>query len=291
MTARTLPAAIEAQRAAGSLTLTWGLEIASLYGQVIRYCGTSRNKTIGADEYQARPGINVSSIASTLGLNVDNLKATLGDNGDILLADVIDGLYDGAPYRLFMFDPLQAVVTYDDIVPWHYGTVANIEPRVAAFDSELRDHRQALHQDTTPTHQEGCTYELGDARCKKDLTAFNFTGVPVTGSVGAQQITCASLSQDAGFFTNGKARFTLGANANGLTSQIWRRIRLHEAGGVLHFQLALPRAVAVDDEITIVSGCTHRPEEDCRDKFDNMVNNGGCQTKPLVRQLVEPGGG
>jgi uncharacterized phage protein (TIGR02218 family) len=291
VTARSLPAAIEAARAAGFLSLAWAFEFSSLYGQVLRYCGTSRNVTIGGDLYTARPGMSVSSIASTLGLGVDNLKATLGDNGDVLQADVIDGLWDGAPHRLFLFDPLAAVVTYSDIVPWHYGTVANIEPRVGAFDAELRDWRQALHQDTTPTHQYGCDYELGDARCRKDLTAFTFNAVAVTGVSGAYQVTCAGLAQAAGFFTNGKARFTLGANANGLTSQIWRRIRLHESGGVLTFQLPLVRPAAIADEITLVAGCTHRPDEDCRDKFDNKVNYGGCDSKPLVRELVEPGGG
>lgn len=286
MTARTLPAGIEAQRAAGFLSQAWALEVTSRYGQVLRYCGTSRNQTIDGDTYTAVPGMSVSSIASTLGMKVDNLKATLGDNEDILQADVLDGLWDGAPYRLFLFN-LDAP---DEIVPWHYGTVANIEPRIGAFDIELRDWRQALHQDTTPTHQYACTYELGDARCKKDLTAFTVTGVAVTSVTNAYTFTCSSLAQAANYFTQGKLRFTSGANANGVSSQIWRRIRLHATGGVITTQLPMPRTVAPGDVITIVAGCTHRPDEDCRDKFSNKVNYGGCDSKPLVSELLEPGG-
>jgi uncharacterized phage protein (TIGR02218 family) len=286
MTARTLPAGIEAQRATGFLSMSWALEVESLYGQVLRYCGSSRNQTIDGATYTALPGMSVSSIASTLGMQVDNLKATLGDNEDILTADVIDGLWDGAPYRLFLFnldDP-------DEIVPWHYGTVANIEPIVGAQIIELRDWRQALHQDTTPTHEFGCTYEVGDARCKKDMTTFTFTGVAVTSVASAYQFTCSGLAQAATYFTNGKLRFTTGANANGLTSQIWRRIRTHATGGVLTMSLPLPRTVSVSDEITIVAGCTHRPDEDCRDKFSNKVNNGGCDSKPTVSELIEVAG-
>jgi uncharacterized phage protein (TIGR02218 family) len=290
VTERALPPAIEAQRASGFLSLTWALEVESRYGQALRYCGTASNQTIEGETYTGTPGMSVSSIASTLGLSVDNLKATIGDNGDVLQADVIDGLWDGAPYRLFLFDP-QGADSSDRIIPWHYGTVANIEPRVGAFDAELRDHRQALHQDTTPTHQYGCDYELGDARCKKDLTAFTFSGVAVTSVANAYQFTCSSLAQAAAFFTQGKLRFTTGANANGLSSQIWRRIRVHASGGVLTMNLPLIRAVAPGDLITIVAGCTHRPDEDCRDKFENKVNYGGCDSKPLVRELVEPGGG
>lgn len=288
MTSRTLPAAIETMRASGFLSLTWALEVESLYGQVLRYCGASRNQTIEGDLYTAVPGMSVSSIASTLGMEVDNLKATLGDNGDVLQADVLDGLWDGAPYRLFLFNPQSPA---DGIVPWHYGTVANVEPRIGAFDIELRDWRQALHQDTTPTHEYGCIYTLGDARCKKDLTAFTFASVVVTSVTNAYTFTCSGLAQAAGFFTNGRLQFTLGANANGLASQISRRVRLHEAGGVLTMQLPLVREVAPGDEITIIAGCTHRPDEDCRDKFSNKVNYGGCDSKPLVRELVEPGGG
>jgi uncharacterized phage protein (TIGR02218 family) len=288
MTARTLPAAIETMRASGFLSLTWALEITSRYGQVLRYCGATRDAEIDGETFTALPGMSVSSIASTLGMNVDNCKSTLGDNGDIVAADVYDGLWDASAYRLFMFNPLDPT---DGIVPWHYGRVANIEPIIGAFVIEKRDHRQALHQDQTPTHQEACTYEVGDARCKKDLTAFTFAAVAVTSVASAYSFTCSGLAQAEHYFRNGRLQFTTGDNANGVSSQIWRRIRAHATGGVLTMQLPLVRAVQVGDLITIVAGCTHRFEEDCRDKFSNAINNGGCNTKPLVRELLEAGGG
>lgn len=286
MTERILPPGIDAQRSSGSTKLSWAVEIESRYGQVLRYCGSSRHQQIGSDGYSAVPGMSVSSIAATLGMEVDNLKATLGDNGDILQADVLDGLWDGANYRLFLFNQDNP----DETIPWTSGTVANIEPRIAAQDIELRDWRQALHQDRTPTHEFPCTYELGDERCKKDLTAFTFTAIPITSVTSAYEITASSLGQAADFFTNGKLQFTTGANANGLTSQIWRRIRVHEAGGVLTMVSPLIREVGIGDLITIVAGCTHRPDEDCRDKFENKINYGGCDTKPLITELLKPGG-
>jgi hypothetical protein len=54
--------------------------------------------------------------------------------------------------------------------------------------------------------------------------------------------------------------------------------------------LPIPRTVAIGDEITIVAGCTHRPDEDCRDKFSNKVNYGGCDSKPTVAELIEVAG-
>jgi uncharacterized phage protein (TIGR02218 family) len=288
MTARALPADIETMRAAGFLSLAWALELTSRYGQVLRYCGTSDDHTIDGDAYTGTPGMSVSSIANTLGFEVDNLKLTAGDNADIVQADVLDGLWDAAAYRLFLFNPLDPT---DGIVAWHYGTVANVEPRIGAFDIELRDHRQALHQDQTPTHQYACTYELGDARCKKDLTAFTVTAEPVTSVASVYSFTCSGLAQAADYFANGKLKFTSGDNANGVSSQMWRRIRTHATGGVLTMQLPLVHTVQVGDEITIVAGCTHRPDEDCRDKFSNKINYGGCDTKPLVREIIEVAGG
>jgi uncharacterized phage protein (TIGR02218 family) len=284
MTVRTLPAAIEAMRASGFLSLAWALELTPLgdgtwNGTPLRYCGTSRNQTIDGDTFTAVPGMSVSSIASTLGLEVDNCKATLGDNGDVDMLDVYDGVWDGAKYRLFLFDPSNPA---GGIVPWHYGTVANCEPRIGALDMECRDWRQALHQDVTRIHQYGCPYELGDADCGKDLAAFTVEDEPLTAVGSSVQITCSGLAQAADWFTNGRLLFTTGANANG----IWRQVRTHATGGVLTLVRPLVRAAEVGDEITIVAGCTHRPDEDCRDKFDNKLRYGGCDTKPTVQDYL-----
>lgn len=290
MTARSLPTNIAAMCTSGFFSLAWALEItprSDLYidsngvgaASALRYCGTSKDQTIEGNLYTAIPGMSVSSIASTLGLEVDNCKATLGDNGDVQTADVLDGLWDGATYRLFLFNPLSPS---DGIVPWHYGTTANVQPRLGAFDFELRDWRQALQQDTTRIHKYGCPYELGDSNCKKDLSAFTFAGVAVTTVTSSTQITCSGLAQAADYFTNGRAIFTSGLSANGIS----RQIRKHEAGGVLYFAQPLVLGVEVGDVMRIIAGCTHRPAEDCRDKFANKINYGGCDTKPLVNDLL-----
>jgi uncharacterized phage protein (TIGR02218 family) len=284
MTARTLPAGIETMRASGFLSLAWAFEITPVgdgtyNGTPLRYCGTSRNQLIGGHTYTAVPGMSVSSIASTLGLEVDNCKASVGDNGDIQQAAVLDGVWDAAKYRLFLFNPLDPAA---GIVPWHYGLVANNEPRVGAFDLECRDWRQCLHQDRTRTHQFGCPYELGDADCGKDLTPFTFTAVAVTSVGSSVQITCAGLAQAADYFTNGRLKFTSGAAAN----DIWCQIRVHAGGGVLTLVRPLVYAVAPGDLLTIVAGCTHRPDEDCRDKFANKLRYGGCDTKPPINDLI-----
>lgn len=282
MTARTLPAAIETMRAAGHMSLSWAFEVVSEYGQTIRYCGGAIDTMLDGDLYTALPGMSVSSIAATLGMDVDNCIASVGDNGDVQLADVLDSIWDGAPYRLFMYDLLNPAA---GIVPWHYGTIANAEPRVAAIDIEARDWRQAMHQDTTRIHEFACPWEVGDANCRKDMTAFTYTAA-VTSIVSQWEFACSSLAQAADWFTKARLQFTSGENANGLTGQIWRQVRKHEVGGVLKLVRPLIRPLDIGDTIIIKAGCTHRPIEDCRDKFANLVNNGGARHKPAANELL-----
>ena len=251
----------------------------SRFGPTIRYCSGTRDVTIGGDLFSAADGMSISSIANTVGLSVDNGKVTVGDSDEVIRGDIYDGVWDAASYRLFQYNHASPA---DGIIPWSYGWVANAEPRVGAFDLEFRDLRQALQQDTTRMHQFACPYVLGDTRCRKDLTAFTFSAQPLTGVTNSRVFTIAGRAEAAGHFTQGRLLFTTGPNANGIT----RQIQLHAAGGVITLVRALPYTPVVGNQCTIIAGCRHRPDEDCRDKFSNKVNYGGCDTKPTVSDIV-----
>jgi uncharacterized phage protein (TIGR02218 family) len=279
MTAKTLASGIGAIVDSGSGALAWALEVIRLDTVAVRYCTGSRSVTIDGNIFTPVTGAEFSNIASTLGLQVNNLIITVGDNDVMLREDVLDGLWDGSKFRIFQYDQLSPTA---GIIPWHKGFIADLSPRIGAFSVEARDFRQALHQDTTRTHQFGCSYELGDAKCRKDLTAFTFTAVAVTGVTNASQFTCSSLGQATNFFTEGKLLFTTGPSANG----IWRKIAAHTSGGLITLDKAAIKGVGVGNLLTIIAGCMHRPNEDCRDKFANKVNYGGCDTKPTVTDLI-----
>lgn len=283
MTAKALDAPLEANIDAGFQTLAWGVEIIRLVdGVALRACTGTRPALIEGEWYTPVDGLTLSSIASSLGFNVDNGKFTIGDSDDVQRADIIDGVWDGAAYRLFQYNWASPS---DGIIPWPYGWLANAEPRVGAFDIEFRDYRAALLQDTTRIHSYACGYELGDAKCRKDISAvpFTITAEPITSVASRRQVTFAGYTEAAGWATEGRLLFTTGDNANG----IQRQIELHEAGGVITFTRELPYPAQIGDQATIIAGCRHRPDEDCRDKFGNMVNNGGCNTKPTVDELTK----
>lgn len=279
MTAKTLDAPIAAHIGTGAHTLAWALEVVSVYGPTIRYCSGTRNVTIGGFLFTAADGMSISTIAATVGLSVDNGKVTVGDGTTIDRAGIYDGVWDAAAYRLFQYNWASPS---DGIIPWSYGWVADAEPRVGAFDLEFRDLRQALQQDTTRMHQYACPSVLGDANCRKPLAAFTFGAVAITAVTSQRVFAASSLLQAADYFTEGRLIFNTGANANGIT----RQIQAHATGGAITLVRALPFPALVGDLMTIIAGCRHRPNEDCRDKFSNKVNNGGCDTKPSVSDVV-----
>lgn len=274
-----LDVAIAAHVDLPATTLAWAVEIIRPDATAFRWCSGSRAAVIAGNTYTPIDGLSLSSIASTVGLNVDNGKFSIGDSAVVLREDILDGVWDGSAYRLFQYN--QASPS-DGIISWPYGWLADAEPRIGAFDMEFRDFRQALQQDTTRVHSFACAYELGDAKCRKDLTTFTLAAVPLTSVTSTRVVTASSLAAAAGYYNEGRLRFTTGANANG----IWRQIKTHTAGGVITLTLPLLRPALTGDQMTIIAGCRHRPAEDCRDKFANKVNYGGCDTKPSVADIV-----
>lgn len=280
MTAKVLDSPIAANATGGFPTLAWAIEIIRPDTTAFRWCTGTREAVIDGDTYTPVDGLTFSSIASSVGMNVDNGKFTIGDSEDVLREDIIDGVWDGSAYRIFQYNWASPS---DGIIPWPYGWVANAEPRVAAYDLEFRDFRAALLQDVTRIHSEPCGYELGDAKCRKDLTLFTITAEPITAVASRRQVTFAGFTEVADWATEGRLLFTSGPNANG----IQRQIELHQAGGVITFTRELPYPALIGDEATIIAGCRHRWDLDCRDKFANMVNNGGCKDKPSVDALTK----
>jgi uncharacterized phage protein (TIGR02218 family) len=254
------------------------MEVVRVDAYALRYCTGTSPVTIDAVEYSPLIGATFSSMASSVGLTVDNHHVTIGDSEEVLREDILDGVWSGARYRFFQYDQLQPAA---GVIPWSSGFIGEVDPLVAAFDFEALDLRHALFQDASRVFQFGCINELGDARCRIDLAGWTIAGLAVTVATNNQTFT-TDLAEAADWATNGRLLFTTGSNANG----IWRKVTLHAGGGVLTLDRATVYPVAVADEFTIVTGCQHRPDEDCRDKFANKVNNGGCDTKPTVSDLA-----
>jgi len=115
-----------------------------------------------------------------------------------------------------------------------------------------------------------CNHILYDARCKIDISLFDFTGL--VSAVSANDITVNGASGlGAGFFVGGFARFPAGSTDDA-------RLILAQSGDVMTLLLPFAENVLGSD-IDLFAGCDHTLAI-CDTKFANTINYGGFPFVP-----------
>ena len=87
-----------------------------------------------------------------------------------------------------------------------------------------------------------------------------------------------------GYFAGGLMTMTSGAN-EGLSVEVGTYVP-----GIMSMRLSFPYPVEVGDTYTMVAGCGKRFVEDCKNKFDNIVNFRGEPHLPGMDQVIIFGG-
>ncbi|SER65000.1 phage conserved hypothetical protein BR0599, partial [Faunimonas pinastri] len=148
------------------------------------------------------------------------------------------------------------------------------------FTAELRGMAHELGQEIGRVFSYSCDANLGDARCRVDLSDPRFHG---TGSVTAILAADRWFAVDglgdfgAGWFNNGALTWTSGANAGRPIE-----VRLHSVvAGLARLELwtAMGVAVAVGDTFAVTAGCD-KQFGTCRDRFANLLNFRGFPYMP-----------
>jgi uncharacterized phage protein (TIGR02218 family) len=62
------------------------------------------------------------------------------------------------------------------------------------------------------------------------------------------------------------------------------------AGGSFTLSQLMPKTISVGDSYSVYAGCRKRFLEDCRDKFNNVVNYRGEPYVPGTDQIMQYGG-
>lgn len=258
-------------------TIAWAMEVIRADGEAFRWCSLTEDMTIDGDVYEASPGFDISSWVNSAGLAVDNAELTALEFDAFLRTDVLAGRWDGAQWRVLRFnwaDPTQFFV-------YKRGTFGMVKPRRGAFVAELRDLRQQLQADTTRVFQPTCSYELGDSRCTVTLSDFTVTG-SVTSVTSNRVFTDTSRTEADDYFGEGLLTWTSGDNA-GITEKVFTY-----AADVFTLSKAMIYPIQIGDDYIVVAGCRKRSQEDCKTKFDNIINFGGEPDKPTVGEIIGP---
>jgi uncharacterized phage protein (TIGR02218 family) len=217
--------------------------------------------------YEAASGFEATAIENGLGLAVPNQdisgalsSAAISEN------DLAAGRYDGAEVEIWR-------VNWSDISQRALvakGEIGEVRRDAVGFTAELRGVAHKLNAAQGRHYQFACDADLGDARCKVDLTASAFKGV---GTVAAAQDRRRLTASGLGSFADGRLRWTTGANA-----ALSQTVKSH-AGASLELWEAMPFAIAPGDAFTVTAGCDKRFAT-CKDKFANGVNFRGNPLMP-----------
>lgn len=281
---KTLSAGMQTHLATGSTKLAWSVKFtrkdANLSDDtgVFRFVAATRNAEIDGEVYEAAPGFNVSSLTCSAGFQVDSCELTVLTTNDLVKADFLAGRWDGCRVEFNQYvwsDPTLG------FIPWPFYRVSDVRPISGGFVLELRDGRQLWGQDFTRATGKTCPYRLGDSKCTKVLTSFThaFTITTVTSRA---QFTASGLAQAADYFTEGTVIFD-----DGLHVGLRLLVKEHDTGGVIKLAVPLLADMVVNQTGVIIAGCLKRRTEDCKTKFNNVINFGGAGVDaPTVEELV-----
>ena len=261
---KTLPTNLDAHIATRETTLATALKITREDATVFGFTTHDVSDPVDGVTYSANPGLDVTDIVIAANAAVGNMELTTLHDGTVFTtADILNGVWRNAAFIIFRYNWASLADGIDTLLSGTFGEATLRQNTVVV---ELRDLRQYLQQSVGDASSKTCRARLGDARCAKVLTSFTYTGT-LTGATSNQVFRDSARAEEVNWFDEGEITWTGGAN-DGLSA----KIKSHAADGT--FTLALPMygTVAIGDTYSVVAGCRKRLEEDCRDRFDNVLN-------------------
>lgn len=264
---RSIPAALQDKLDSGVTTLCRCWLIARNDGMTQGFTDHDEDVALGAVICRAGTGLTGSEAAQTLGLAVDGseLSGALADDS-LNEDDLAAGRYDAAAVELWLVDWSEPSLN----VLLAKGTLGEVKREGNAFTAEVRGLTDRLAQATGRLYTTTCAADLGDARCKIDLSNAAYHGTGTVAAISATSTFTASGCDafEDGWFTAGKLTFASGANAG-----LGVEVKAHRKDATVSFDLwqAMPEPIAVGDAFTVTAGCDKRFQT-CHDKFNNVVN-------------------
>lgn len=273
---RPIPTLLQAKLDSGVTTLARAWKLTRRDGVVMGFTDHDSDLIMSGVTFRAGTGFSSSEAASRFGLSVDGAEISGALADDALTdADLAAGRYDAAGIETWLVDwsdPSLRVLTAR-------GTLGEVRREGQAFSAELRGLADLLSQESGRLYTAKCGADLGDTRCKVDLTNPALRG---TGAISVVEGTSIFIASGLdGFadalFSLGRLTWTSGAN-NGLAIEIKEH---HLAAGQARLTLwqAMPEPIATGDTFAVTAGCDKRFAT-CRARFANTDNFRGFPQIP-----------
>jgi uncharacterized phage protein (TIGR02218 family) len=241
-------------------TLAFAWRVERRDGVTLGFTSHDRDLTIDGLVHRAAPGMLPSAIERSDGLDADDVQLSAALTSDAFTdADLMAGRWDGAALTLSAVD-----WTAPDIAPVVLltGEFGEVEINDGGFAVGLRGPTSVLDAAVVEETSPECRAQLGDRRCRVDLSGRRVSAVVV--SVTDSVVTLTSPLAD-GDFAYGSLRWLTGANA-GHESRV-----VANAGATVTLRDVPAFAVGAGTRVELMQGCDKRFAT-CVGRFGNAKN-------------------
>ncbi len=279
-----------------ALLLTDSYELATCWqitlqnGNVLGFTDWDIDLFYGGVQFFANGGYTRSAVSQMSDLSIPNLEVQGMLNSDSINDDDIrNGVYDHAGVLIFMMVPTDTNGATYGIIRLRKGWLGQVTLADTAYTAEILGLTQLLSQNFVELFTLDCQADLGDARCKFDLSGSTDTGAVDTVASARRSFTAASLtgSRAPGFYNGGVLTWTstigtVGDNVGYTSSEI-------KSWDGTTFELYLPtnNTINTGDTFTVSVGC-NKTLTDCRQKFNNVLNHRGFPYIPGLDKTMFP---
>lgn len=274
---RTVSAALAAHLSAEVTTLAMCFAVRRRDGVRLGFTTADQELRIDGARYLPGAGMTPSDIAASRQMNVDEMEVVgVLSAHSISDGDLRTGLYDIAEVEIFL---VNWASPGDGRVTLLRGWLGEATLKNGAFAAEVRGLAQALQQTFGEVYSPECRADLGDARCRADLSAVTvIAAVAAAGTTRA--FTATALGAADGWYDYGVLRWLTGVNAG-------RRIEVkRQLGNGIELYDAMPAAPVIGDVFSLAAGCDKRFAT-CKTKFANAANFRGEPHVPGIDSLLD----
>lgn len=273
---RTLSPGLAAHLDEGVTTLCRCWRLGRRDGLVLGFTDHDGDLAFGGTVFEARSGLEAAETTAELGFAIGGGEiAGALESAGITEEDIAAGLYDAASVESWLVDWTDV----ENRLLLDVGSIGEVRRADRAFVAEVRGLTHRLDEERGLLYTGLCSAELGDGRCRVDLSSPQFSAMGQVATTDQTVVlTARGLEAYAdGWFTGGRLAWAAGANAPS-----GAEVKAHRAtAGGAEIELWQPavRPIAVGDTFRISAGCD-KALATCRDKFANVPNHRGFPHMP-----------
>jgi uncharacterized phage protein (TIGR02218 family) len=275
---KTISTSLQAHLNGETTTLATCWKITRVDSTVYRFTDHDRDLVVSGTNFLSALSYSASAVETTQGMNVDSVDVTgVLDSSSITEADLIAGKWDHATVEIFMLNWASPDMGQ---VKLRKGTLGEVKTGQNKFEAELRGLFQAFQTQIIEVSTPVCRARLFDARCMVNCMTYTRSGA-VSSATGYDTFTSTNVATTAEWFDNGRVYWRTGAN-----SGTAKEIKTQTSSGAVTLVEPMPYALAIGDVFEIQAGCRKRFIDDCKTKFNNVVNFRGEPHRPTVDKVA-----